>query len=111
MKITGHGAGRADDHVPRPRDLVDNADHLRLGRQRPVAEGVGALDRGIPLLRESRGPLPVAVRDRPALQRLGQGQECRPGVGVHGHPRVLDGVQTTDVDVDEPDSGMLEGRP
>jgi hypothetical protein len=111
VQVAGHAARRGDDDVARLRDAVDDADHLALRGQRAVAQTVSPLDRPVPFGRERACPLVVLGIGAPVLERLGQRFESSASVGEERQPCLLERVDGSDVEIDEPDAGVLEDRP
>ncbi len=109
MQVAGHRAGRADDHVAGVGDVVDHPDHLRLRRQRGVPEGVRALHRPVPLLRQPRDLVAVLLAHAPGPQARGQRLDADARVADQRYAGVLGGVETGHVEVHEAHLGMSEG--
>ena len=116
VQVARHGAGGAEHDVARVGELVDRSQHLAL-RQQALGQGVGhlgrrvvgRLDLGVPLGPQRGLPLAVGGFHGIPLQRRGQRSEGLAGVGHDGEPGVLARVEPCDVDVDEPDTLVLEG--
>src|SRR5438874_7917808 len=108
VQVARHRTGGAHDHVARPGAVVDRADHLGLGRQRFVAQVVGALHDAVPLGGEPACAVAVRGVDRPAGKVATQGKQRFPGVRDQAHAGLLGGVERGHVDVDETHAGVLE---
>ena len=111
VQVARHRPRRADDDASRRRRVVDRADHLALRRQRGVAQPVQARHLCVPLHVQARGLGAVGVVDGAgprAPSRAARGRRARRRRG--GCPPCFAVSKLGDVDVDEADAGILEGR-
>src|SRR5207244_2189906 len=89
----------------------DRADHLRLRRQRGVAERIQARNLAVPFLTQLLVMGLITVAHRPTLQSPVERLERRACVSRQRHPTKLVAVQLGDVDVDEPNVWVLKPGP
>ena len=111
VQVAGHRAGRADHHVPRVGEVVDETEHLAL--REPAVLGhrgrvVGLVDGGEPGGLQRGVLVDVLLRHLVVGERLGQGLQGLPGVRDHAGAGVLDGVDRCHVDVHEAHVRVLE---
>ena len=109
VQVTGQTAGRAQDYVLGPGEVVDSADDFRLAYGHACFRVVKAVHFLVPIAIELLDALAVSRADFPTAERLGQEFESDAGIGHDRQTRVLKGVELRNVDVDELHFRILEG--
>ena len=110
LEVARHGTGGVDHHVVRAHELVERAEHLGLGRQRPVPQVVALIGGALPggdFVGDLRGPfLGHAV----PVECWGECSQRLSRVADNHLSALLGRVEGADVDVHEAHVGVLELR-